>query len=451
MLFLLIGALLLLINPQPDDSITVAYVRVSDQYRTTYAYQEADQYLQSALIRQPWNASLHLRSSDIALGLRQPDRSASELDLAASLGADTFEIDVRRARLAEANGQFENAASFWLNAINAQPNEASLQVNLIKAYVQAAKFDQAAQAAKDWLDRSNSPQARLTYAKLIALDNPAEAQTQFQSLVVAESQEFLLALNDPQSIDPAYRDVALGRAYLSSNDLVLASRAFQAAITLNANYAEAYAYAGFVQDQLGQDGGTLIDRALQIDRASATAHYFRALHLIAQGDPSSALIDLQAAISIDPKNYLVMIALGRTYSLQSNFAEAEKWLTSARDLFPNTPLSWQALCELYVGRNYGSREQAVAVAQQLMNLSPDSSDAHVWLGRAYFLSGDWDSAERELRQAVQIDPASASAHYFLGRFLKSDSPEGRVEFERALALDPNGPIGKLVKRELLIP
>jgi tetratricopeptide (TPR) repeat protein len=451
LLFISIGAALLL-GLQANDSIATAYVRVSDQYRSTYALNEADQYLQPALLRQPWNAELYLRSSDIAFGLRDLDRSARQLDLADAAGAEPWAVYTRRAEIAEASNQFEIAATFWFSATFERSDNVSAFQRLIEANVRLGDFDRAANLALGWIVTSgNLPEARWAFAKLIALDDPISAKQYFDHLPATQVREFLIALDDPQSIDPAYRSVALGRAYLADNDVVLAARAFRMATELNPNYAEALAYYGFAQDQLGQDGGAYLDRALEIDRVSALALYFRGLHKIAQNDPAVALIDLQVAIDRDPQNYLVMIALGRAYSQQADFASAEKWLIAARDLKPNDGLSWQALCELYVGRGYGSLAQALATAQQLINLAPEAAGSHVWLGRAYLLYGNLQFAERELRQAVALDPQSASAHYFLGRFLKSDTAEGRLEFERALALDPVGQIGTLAKKELLLP
>jgi Flp pilus assembly protein TadD len=450
LLFISIGAVLLL-GLQPQDSIATAYVHVSDQYRSTYAFEEADQYLQPALLRQPWNAELYLRSSDIAFGLRNLDRSAAQLDLADAAGAERWDVYARRAEIAEAGNQFEIAASFWLSVTLEHPDDSAAFQRLIAADVRLANWDAAKTAAQSWLAGSNSPEAHFAHAKLIALDDPVDAKEHFTHSPANQAQEFLIALNDPRSIDPAYRSVALGRAYLADNDLYLAARVFQVATMINPNYADAFAYYGFTLDELGQDGGAILDRALEINRDLVIAHYFRALHKIAQGDSASALIDLHWVIDHDPQNYLVMIELGRVYSQQADFASAEAWLTAARDVRPNDVLSWQALCELYVGRGYGSIDQALAAAQQLINLAPEAAGSHVWLGRAYLRSGSLQFAERELRQAVALDPGSAPAHYFLGRFLKSDTAEGRLEFERALALDPAGPIGELAQRELLIP
>ena len=243
--------------------------------------------------------------------------------------------------------------------------------------------------------------------------------------------------------------MALGRAYFAGNDLILAARAFQAATITNPNYGDAFAYYGFTLDQLGQDGGAQLDRALEINRDLVIARYFRALRAIAQGDPASALIDLKVAIEREPQNYLVAIELGRTYARQADYVSAEKWLKTARDLRPEDVLSWKVLCEFYIGA--GTNDQALAAAQQAVNLAPNDAEAHGWRGRAYLLSGNFQFAEQELRAAVRLDQRSATAHYFLGRFLKRNTDEGRLEFERASALDPVGPIGNLARRELSLP
>ncbi len=448
LLFISIGLALLLVA-RPADSIATADVQRSDRARSTYDFKAADRSLQPALIRQPWNATLYLRSSDIALGLRDLDRSSAQLDLAELAGADRSEVEVRRATLAEARQQFELAASFWLSATLDRPEDSTAILRLIDADVRLAHFDAAQLAAQDWLTRSDLPQAHFELAKLIALDDPVNAKDHFTRAPIDQAHEFLVALNDPQSSDPAYRSVALGRAYLVDTDLQLAARAFQSATLINPNYADAFAYYGFTLDQLGQDGGAQIDRALEINRDLVIARYFHALHAIAQGDPSTALIDLKLAIDREPQNYLVAIELGRVYARQADLVSAEKWLQTARDLRPEDVLSWKVLCEFY--SSTGANDQAQAAAQQAVKLAPNDAEAHVWLGRAYLLSGNFQFAEQELRAAVRLDPRSATAHYFLGRVLKRSTDEGRLEFERASALDPTGSIGDLARRELSLP
>src|SRR5450759_3541544 len=133
--------LMLLLVAQPDDSIATASVQRSDQDRSTVDFNAADRSLQPALMRQPWNATLYLRSSDIAVGLRDLDRSSVQLDLAELAGADRSEVEARRATLAEARQQFELAASFWLSATLDRPEDSTAILRLIDVDVRLANFD----------------------------------------------------------------------------------------------------------------------------------------------------------------------------------------------------------------------------------------------------------------------------------------------------------------------
>ena len=93
----------------------------------------------------------------------------------------------------------------------------------------------------------------------------------------------------------------------------------------------------------------------------------------------------------------------------------------------------------------------MATARQIVTLTPADDEAHVWLGRAYLRSGDRGGAEGELNEAVRLNPQSAAAHFYLGRLYGRDTDGGRVEYERALTLDPEGPTGLAAKRVLELP
>jgi DNA-binding winged helix-turn-helix (wHTH) protein/Tfp pilus assembly protein PilF len=84
--------------------------------------------------------------------------------------------------------------------------------------------------------------------------------------------------------------------------------------------------------------------------------------------------------------------------------------------------------------------RARAAAAKAVELDPKSSQARASLAFAEFW-GFWDAetAERELRRAIELDPNNAIAHHWyasmlqeLGRF-----PQALVEIERAQVLDPS--------------
>jgi tetratricopeptide (TPR) repeat protein len=448
LLLVLIVIIALLFIVRPDDSVTASFVARAEQYRATFDYRLASDYLRLAITRQPWNATLHLRLSEAALDQHRFDEATQYLDQAGQLGASPIGVATIQAELAERTNRFGEAAADWQSIAQVRGADADYR-RWVNAHINAEQWNEAQAAAEQWLKHApDSPAAHLALAKVIALDDPIGAKDHFNRVPADQAEPFVWVLDDP---DRAVRSMLLGRAYLSQNDLALAARAFNAAIEANPAYAEAYAYAGFVADQSGDDGQALLDRAVALDRDLIVARYFRARHLWAHGDLDGALSDLQYAIERDPQNALIAAELGRVYTQRSDFASAEKWLTNARDLKPDDPLGWKALAELYVGRVYGSREQAIDVAQQAVSLAPDDAEAWMWLGLAHLLNDQRGEAEQDLHQAIALNPHLAAAHLHLGRLYGRDTDAGRSEYERALALDPAGPIGQQAKRTLELP
>jgi tetratricopeptide (TPR) repeat protein len=444
-LLLLIGLLLLV---RPDDAITQSFAQRAAEFRASIDYGLAADYLRVALVRQPWNAALHVKLAE-ALALQHREVEAQQaLTEAEQLGADAITAERLRAAWAEKNQRFAEAARRWQLVSERRPLDETAYRRAVATALQAEQWAAARSTAERWLTALNSPEAHFTLAKLVAFDNPAAAQTEWQASKDDRAQPFLQALQQP---DRTLQLTLLGRAYLAQNDLALAQRAFDEAVAINPGYAEAQAFAGFVRDQRGADGKTRLDRAVELDPDLIVARYFRARHLWERANLDGALDDLRYAAERDPANALIAAEIGRVYAQRSDFASAEKWLTQARDLKPQDAAIWKSLAELYVGRSYGTPDQGVATAQQIVTLAPADAEAHVWLGRAYLRSGDRGGAERELNEAVRLDPQSALAHFYLGRLFGRETEAGRLEYERAVTLEPEGPSGAAAKRVLELP
>ena len=447
MFLLLLSGLLLIV--QPDDTITPAFVQRAAQYRDSIDYESAIGFLRLAIARQPWNATLYLHLGEI-LAAQQDEAGAEQAwQTAQQLGTDPATIAAQRAAYADQMQRPDVALEWWQAAAAARPTDPAALQRLNAAYARAARWDDARAAAAQWVARwPDVPAAHLRLAQLLALDDPIGARDHFRLASIDQARPYLAALDQS---DPALRAQMLGRAYLNDNEAQLAQRAFQAAIAANPAYAEAYTYSGFLADQLGGDGRAWLDRAVELDRDLVVARYFRARHWQQRGDLDRAEADLLHAAELDPTQALIAAELGRVYTQRGDFAEAERWLLKARDLQPRAAAMWTALAELYVGRSFGSPDQMIATAQQLVALAPDDSDAHVWLGRASLLTGDRGGAERELFEAVRLNPRSAAAQFYLGRLFGRDTSAGRAAYERAQSLDPAGPIGLAAGRALELP
>jgi tetratricopeptide (TPR) repeat protein len=444
-LLLLMGVLLLV---QPDDTIAPTFVQRADQFSAALDYQPAVDYLQVALLRQPWNVTVQLKLADALLAQRRTAEAEQALNEAERWGADRAEVEQRRAQLAEQTNQFEAAAQHWQNVSALRPLDDTAYTGRIEAALNAEQWAAARLAAEQWVTHTQVPAAHFALAKIAALDDPVTAQDHFQQATGYAVQPFLSAL---QESDPALRALLLGRAYLAENDLALAQRAFDVAIALNPAYAEAQAFAGFVRDQRGADGSAWLDRAVALDPDLIVARYFRARQRWTQADLDGALDDLNTAIERDPANALIAAELGRVYTQRSDFPAAEKWLNKARDLKVQDVAIWKSLAELYVGRSFGTVDQAVATARQIVALAPEDAEAHLWLGRAYLRSGDRNGAEWELKEAVRLNPQAALAHFYVGRLYGRDTEAGRAAYERAVLLDRTGSIGEAAQRVLSLP
>jgi tetratricopeptide (TPR) repeat protein len=445
---MLIGVLLFVLLARPDDSITQSIVQRAEEFRASIDYAAAADYLRVALQRQPWNATLHLKLAE-ALALQRDEAGAQQaLAEAERLGADAAAVERLRAELAEKDRRYAEAVPHWLRVIEQRPLDETAYRHVVASAVQAEQWDSARSSAEHWAATLDSSEAHLTLGKLLAFADPLAAQAEWQLINSDQAQPFLQAV---QQSDRTLQLMLLGRAYLAQNDLALAQRAFDEAAAINPAYAEAQAFAGFVRDQRGADGGAWLDRAVELDPDLIVARYFRARHRWARSDLSGALDDLHYAIARDPANALIAAEIGRVYTQRSEVAQAEEWLTKARDLKPQDVAVWKSLAELYVGRSYGTIDQAVTTARQIVALAPTDVEARVWLGRAYLRSGERGEAERELTEAARLDPNSALAHFYLGRLFGSNTDAGRAEYARARTLDPDGPIGLAAQRVLELP
>jgi tetratricopeptide (TPR) repeat protein len=444
-LLVIIGLLLLV---RPDDAITQSFVQRAGEFRASIDYGPATDYLRTALTRQPWNATLHVRLADV-LALQHNEIEAQQsLITAEQLGADAADVAQLRAEWAGKDQRYAEAVQHWLRVVEQRPLDEAAYRRAVASAAQVEQWDDARGIAERWVAALNSSEAHLMLGKLLAFDDPTAAQAEWQLINSDQAQPFLQALQQP---DRALQLALLGRAYLAENDLALAQRAFDVALQANPEYAEAQAFAGFVRDQRGADGQAWLDRAVEIDPDLIVARYFRARHLAGQADLDGALDDLQYAIERDPANALIAAEIGRVYLQRSDYPAAEQWLTKARDLAATEVPIWNLLAELYVGRSYGTPDQAVSTAQQIVRLAPAGAGSHVWLGRAYLLSGDRGGAERELNEAVRLNPQSALAHFYLGRLFGHTTEAGRAEYERARLLDVDGPIGAAAGKALTMP
>ncbi len=83
--------------------------------------------------------------------------------------------------------------------------------------------------------------------------------------------------------DPSQQLVTIGRTLGLVQEWDLSIAAFEKAIELNAENAEAWAWLGEAKQQIGQDGRVELDQAVTLDPTSVTVRALRGLYWNRQG------------------------------------------------------------------------------------------------------------------------------------------------------------------------
>jgi tetratricopeptide (TPR) repeat protein len=120
-------------------------------------------------------------------------------------------------------------------------------------------------------------------------------------------------------------------------------------------------------------------------------------------------------------------------------AEAELVLDRAEKFAPSDPVI--LTLDAKVKGRLGEYASAVALLKRVIQLIPQSAQAHVDLAIALAASGDLKNALAETATAISIAPALALAHLNRARILSdmNQDAEARDEFALAARLDPANP------------
>jgi adenylate cyclase len=194
-----------------------------------------------------------------------------------------------------------------------------------------------------------------------------------------------------------------------------ARQMFEHAITLDPQFAAAYAFLGrtYLQEVIYQwnPNPSLYDqvfacgqKAVSFDDSQPAAHETLALAYLGKKQHAQALAEAEKAVTFDP-----------------NYADA--YVTLA-----------DVLCFA------GQPEQAVSLVEQAMRLNPHYSPFYLWsLGHAYHLLGRLEEAVTTLRRVVSRNPGHLTTHVLLAATYSELGwhEEARREAAEILRISPN--------------
>ncbi len=396
-------------------------------------------------------ATLGTAQAQLAFAQQETAGAISAFDLArdawlAAVPYYGFDASIRRG-LAETLlglGETLAAAEQWSAVFAANPADPSLWYQLAPAHLERGEWE-AARRAYDAIAAAepDNTEARYWAGTLHLLTDTIQAQghllhARTDPFYAKRSDRLLAALSDLQNItDPSHAAGRLGIAFLEAGEPALAEIEFRAALAQEPNYADAWAYLGLAENQLGQDGRMAIARAIELEPDNSLAHSMMGHHWLGHGRPHLARSEFIAAWQLNSTNPAHLADVASTYQAEGDLASAEAWYQAAVRQDPDDATFWILLARFLLDTLSGELSDGLLVAQKAVALAPEDPVALDTLGWAQFLNDKPRLAETNLIAARQRDPSSPATHYHLGRFYLAQNAwqEATESFEHAIALD----------------
>jgi tetratricopeptide (TPR) repeat protein len=221
-----------------------------------------------------------------------------------------------------------------------------------------------------------------------------------------------LNISSTQS-DPSQQLVTIGRALGLVQEWDLSIEAFEKAITLNAENADAWAWLGEAKQQIGQDGGVELERAAVLDHTSVTVLALRGLYWNRQEKYQQMLAEYLLAAEYEPSNPAWQAGIGNAYFKIGDLTAALTAYQLATDLAPNDPTYWRLLAVFCAENNIHIEDLGLPAAQKAVQFAPEDPFALDALGWLYLMSGRLSNAEQTLSGVVEQFPAHFPARIHL--------------------------------------
>lgn len=258
--------------------------------------------------------------------------------------------------------------------------------------------------------------------------------------------------------DPAYTLLEAGRALASIGEWSLAVEAFEGAVKLNPDFAEAWVYLGEARqhlepaegDPLSDLGLTELQKGLALDPDSLVGNTLLVLYWQRNGQTEKALDVLKRIIQTYPDNPALLAELGNALAHTGDLGAAQEAFQAAVELEPRNADYWRLLAFFSARYEHLVEQVGLPGARQAVALEPNNPANLDMLGQVLLLLEDFASAERFFQRAVQADQTYAPAHVHLGLIYILGEERGQAYdiWTQVLELDPDSPAAEQARRLL---
>src|SRR5688572_15027489 len=194
------------------------------------------------------------------------------------------------------------------------------------------------------------------------------------------------------------------------------------AVELDPDYSRAWALMAAAQrvgtyfGQHTESGLVAAERALALDSTLAEAHAARAGALLADGDNTGALQEVEIALRLDPESWDVNREAARLHYRLRNFDRAIRYFEKAASCLDSDWSSCNMLisCYMAIGDEAAADEAArrtLAIAEKVVVTEPSNGDVMAGAVGALAKLGSVERAREWAERAVLLDPDNMNMRY----------------------------------------
>ncbi|MDB4444358.1 tetratricopeptide repeat protein [bacterium] len=252
----------------------------------------------------------------------------------------------------------------------------------------------------------------------------------------------------------AFLKVLEGRGYqinISRQNTILARKLFEEAISLDPEYAEAYARLAATHWMDALQGRSksrrkslekaheLVQKALALDDSLPIAHQILGNIYAQRRQYDKAIAESERALALDPNGADAHRTLGLNLTLSGRPEEAIPVLKKALRLNPFPPVNYFVILgDAY--RMTGRYEEAIAIFEKAINMEPDYLRAHLNLAATYIHLGREEEARAEAAEVLRINPKFSLERLAKGSVYKKAALERYFDALRKAGLPDKPPL-----------
>lgn len=449
---ILLILLVLILAPRP--AAGYLDLRQARRLEATGNYAAAASRYGEAAERLPWQPSLWEKAGMAAQLGGDPVKAVAFLRRAASRNALTGQGWVSLGVTYRQSGDLSSAIQAWQHALPLADAYRYLAQSQRELGNFSASMDNwAAAIARKPDDASAHYQLGLLKMVIAPTDALPELMraAQLDPSLDPSVQALRSVLNTAfLSDDRAYQFLVSGRALGGLGEWDLAAKAFHNAVTLRADYGEAWAWLSEAKQQQGLDGSIEMGRALGLNPGSAMIQSLYGIDLQRQKQPEKALTAFQKAAALEPEEPGWQMALGGAYEQTGDLVAALEHYQKAAELSPDQADAWRALAEFSLRNSVDLSGTGLPAARRLVELAKNDWRADDIAGQILMETGNMVGAEILLKKAVELDPTQAAPALHLGLlYLQTGSRAAAYSYlNQAKVFDPNGEVGWQANRLL---